>query len=1084
MSVEIFGPLGYEYQYLVSLMIALEFLEKENIQIYIEDSNGEDSRIEFNENGEQFTVDIQVKMRDQQVDILEFSKWISHFEKRSWTKNLLTKLMNEKNRFVLFVTNSRCMDDVSMCVDLKEVHHSLNISLSEEILNLIKTSVINCYHQTTTLMKKRRNYLEDFLSKVTNNELRTILKKNKIWDLQGQELVYEKISRILNKKFYVPQSETEGVTRELLDIIRDGRGINSSISSLLIDLLARFNGKRVFEYDRRLVHREEKEVCVQTLENNHVLLLTGVSLCGKTYLAKEIAQIYQDIGFKVHITSELYGDSGALSFFRHISHEDRLLILEDPYGQIITNEKSIELVSVVKKIVEHSGLHRKVIITTRNDILFDAMHKSSLSECKIGNNNWIDLTVHNSNLSEVLWGSYFGTTVESNGILNKIKLWLRKYERINNLQPGQIVHLFNSENNLMLLDKMDESSIVDLARVDSDQLAQKIISRGSNCKRVYTALGLGCNTYRSLKIEDLAFILSESAELPSIDSSRKKMLSFDFFIEEERSSDILEKENSTSQFPSYNESIKINEVYQKELRYLWGHGYIKIDQLNQQVIFTHPIYHHASTILFQSSMNDIFEKEDILRIATRSLTALSKGANICTLMMLERSYLESRNEEIKKLMLLSLYSIYPSVKDRLIMFFDSRVSDLSDDEQSELVKSIKLRESIRNEGILWHNGEPYFNTNKNKKFSLLSYFRQRNSKELEKELKKIVETFKMGGQLTSEEMWNTLNSEECQNINPLYFEIINEALTYDESFIREEAIYHLFKHYAHDFQDIHIYLDVQEHPNYVFKLFKGALSSWIKYQPSMKKEILEYFIGSLDVMSVAVRSVRFLENFDGNHYNEGIVWTDLDSEEVVELWSVWYEVFIELLNKFPSKFINMDEPHMVNVAEASLKYVKDMTKVIALASAWVKWLDEYSAHHYADDYGMSVVQFLMDGTKDQYELRQDVFEQLLSVNKTSFITTNIKNFIDYWEYLSAYEKSRIVKLLNSNREDLKWLRAVAFNRKYVPKEIEISIFGEVLFEKEISCYCRYSNSEAFIRAMFKCALWLSSTIMVEWLSSQ
>lgn len=128
-------------------------------------------------------------------------------------------------------------------------------------------------------------------------------------------------------------------------------------------------------------------------------------------------------------------------------------------------------------------------------------------------------------------------------------------------------------------------------------------------------------------------------------------------------------------------------------------------------------------------------------------------------------------------------------------------------------------------------------------------------------------------------MWNAINFKKSQTNKQFYFEIINEALTYDESFIREEAIYHLFKNYAHDFQDINIYLDVQEHPNYVFKLFKGALSSWVKYQPSMKNEILEYFKGSLDVMSVAVRSLRFLENIEDNYYKEGIVWTDLDSED-------------------------------------------------------------------------------------------------------------------------------------------------------------------------------------------------------------
>ncbi|OKP83730.1 dsDNA nuclease domain-containing protein [Paenibacillus sp. P32E] len=1035
MSVEKTGPKGYEYQYIVSANILLEVLDKENIQVFIESKNGEDLQIVFDEKNEKYIYDIQVKQRSRQIEIDEFCLWMSHFEERSYESNLLTKLNSDNNRFVLFVTNSRCKDSVSNFVSNKELFSSIDISINDNVIEDMRFKIIEGFSKDKPLEVKRRNFLLQFLSQVNNNEFRNILKKARVRDMQEYELVQENIYRILNRKFYVPQSEVEEVTGKLVELVKYGRDSGLDITSNILKLLREYNGNRVFNYDDRLVERSEKESCLRILGETNVLLFTGLSFCGKTYLAREIGQSFQENGYKVLVTSDLYGDSGGITFLRHSSYEDRLLILEDPFGQVYTNEKSAEIVSNLKKIIFETKQNRKIIVTTRKDILLNVMHKDQISNCNINNNVWIDLTVTDSKFAEEIWSNYYGDSHDSLKLYAGIKNWLKRNEGISFLQPGQIMHLYFSENDIKKLEILDENSIIGLSRVDSSELAQKIDNRGAICKKIFIVLGMSCNTIKKLHLDDLAFILSNSPDEPGIDDSLEKGISIVYGA----------GKKSKPKHPTYSMLYNINNDYKSEIKYLLNHGYIKIEIISKKIYFSHPIYHYASKLLFQSCSDDIFDASEISEVAKRALASLDKDINLCAINLLEWYYNNKKEDHIKQMIFRCLDSIYPSVKDRVIIFFNNNFSELDEQEQKKFADSIKFQDTAENEGILWHNGNPYFNLSKEREFSFFWLLGEDN----ESKALKLKEKFIGNEILSAEDMWYLLNSKSLYLNDSVTLDLLKLGLTYDESFIREKSMFTLFKDYAYQFSDLKKYFDLHEHPNVIFNLFKGALTSWNKYNFEFKEEIIYFYKNALFVTTVALRSVRFLETFEDEHSNEGISWSEFSEQEKRELWLVWYDVFIELLQKFPSKFITMNEAHMVNVIRTSLKYIFEESKVVGLTSAWIEWMDEYSKYYFVDDYGMSVAKYLMEGTKDERTLRQNVFDKLVSASKTSFITTHIKTFVDYWELLSNYEKSTIFKLLNSERTDINWIIAVILNCDIVPSEIQKTIFGELLFEKNI-----------------------------------
>ncbi|SFI18404.1 hypothetical protein SAMN05192551_1081 [Tindallia magadiensis] len=1035
MSVEIFGPKGYDFQYLNSLLVALEYLNKDEVEIYIEKKNGEDAQITFSREEIKYIIDIQVKNRSEDIDLQSFADWISHFESRSVSNCLLNKLDKNDTRYVVFISDARSKDDVSLFVDEEAIHTELSVGFSNEYLDKIKETIKNCYSDSNSKSISRRTFLESFIDGISNNNLRSILKKAKLRERYTEVYSTEKIRYLLNKKFYIPQGKTDDVIIELLDKIRHSRGTDISITTDLIHIIDKYSGKIVLNRNGNYIKRIERELCGRILSTNNVLLLTGVSFCGKSYLAKDIAQDYLENGYNVERVGELYGDGGAISFIRHRGIEDRLLIFEDPFGQVETKNDAMNIFNELRNLIRESKSNRKIIITSRKDILLDTTSKKTISECSIDSHCWIDLTLDSSEKMIELWESYYGDSAESKKLCDDVTKWLQETEKTSSLQLGHIANIYSAKKELRDLIALETVDIISTARIDSNDLAGIIERRGSAASKIFVALGLSCNTYKTVTLNDLAFILSECEKKPGIYKDKKECIEITL-------DDYLE-DNKYSNYPKYDFDYKLNNEYKSELKYLNQHGYIQIDNV-KRIMFVHPIYHFATQLLFKKQFIDVLEQKEVTDLVEKTLSSLSINANLCTLIMLENLYKEKPDGELRKLILTGLDSIFPSVRDKVIMFFDRRISDLDESEQNKFVDVLMYGQSIDNDGIGWYDGIPYFNISERRRLSYRDWLRNEISNgEVDSLLRKIV-----GGiEISSEEMWNLLN---IRNSGVIELNILEKALTYDESFIRGKAIRLIFENYAFEFEKVDEYLNSYEHPEIIYSLFRGALNSWLRYSSESKKKILDYFKSSINIMSVAIRTKKLLENFEDEHSGESINWSEVEEKDKIELWNVWHEIFVEFLNKFPSRYVTMNEPHMVSVTEHSLEYIKDEEKVIELSIAWFNWLDRYLQYNLPHDYGMSVAQYLLDGTGKKSDYRVDIFETMLTTEKTSFITSNIKVFVDYWNDLSDKEKRIVLNLYKSTRKDISWIKAVSLSRKITPYEIQVEILGEIIDEKSIS----------------------------------
>lgn len=1030
MSVEISGAAGYDYQDLICLYLSLVLKNQESIQIKIEPPNGEDCEIIYTHNDVEYIIDVQVKNRINLVETSEFSEWLAHFEKLSSDNHLLSKLNRDTNRFLLFCTNSRVENELISFVQKENIPlHDFNANgFNNELIDNLKVGVLGSITGTSNLAVKRKEELENFCSNSTKTVFRNVFKKVKLWELQNSDLVKERIGIILNKDYLVPKSKIDSLILELIDIIKGYKGKNDSIVQDIIAKIEINSERFIFSNEEVFVEHEDFYLLEKELQDSHLLLLSGVSLCGKSYNAKRLAFEYQKSGYYCLLTSDI---DKALNFTLKKNIEDKILILEDPFGAIIPEDRSLERIRKIEVICQSRDLNNKIIITSRSDILLNVFNVDDLEKCKISSFRWLDLTNRDTKLIENLWNEKLDSTEEAYQILDSVINFLKHHSENNYLQVGELNYLLNSKPLEELL-QLDVPEIIDIARVNANHISNFISTLTEPAKKLFIALTLTCNTTKYTQLKHINYILSQSEELFSIQVSSDE----DIII----TGDLLGEDHAENVEWDYQNVFenKISNDYKIALLDFKKYGYIALSK--EGIIFTHPIYQHAGyLVLLQELEIQYLVDDNITEMIKRGIATTSKEACIASIKSLEYLYTKIEDKDpLLNLFLLALNSIFPSVIDRSLTFLIKSFNSFNSDIQKQIVDKVMLSKYITDK-IDWYNDEPYIHYN-----SLsLKRFISNLTNPIDMDT-----SFLTKDSLSSKEVWEGLKLEYREEYGKDYLRFLLKAIYLDEVFIKEKVYYNLFKYFVHQDVNLMRVLKYNEHPSIVYKSFIGAFHNWERYPVEAKKEMITVLKEYLKASPVLIRFLRFLENFQDEYTTDGIDWTELNKEQRTELWKVWYELFYIIFDSFPFDLNQINAPHLVAVAKESLDYINDSNLIVQFAARWHKWLKSLNSRGFPDDYAMSVASYLIKGTKHDSESRAVLFQDLLSDNETSLITTHLSHFITYWDFLSEQEKSQLLSLINSTRIDNKWLKAIALTGRHIPLEIQVYLFGEEITTKE------------------------------------
>ncbi|QES88034.1 nSTAND3 domain-containing NTPase [Rhizosphaericola mali] len=349
MNITSAGVKGYEYQYYATIYIALKVGLEKITSLRIEMTGKEDAYLQIEHGATSINIEIQAKMENNVIDITKLSNWLTHFQEQKVDNNLLHRI-STTNDIALFISRSRCDDETVFLKNfIADIEPHKNIHLNKQWNSKFKVAISEYSEKSKRLGDKRKQFCVSQASLFSScQDTSVLLKKVIIWEEVTEEQLRNEVNSLLNKKYKIAQSRADTIQLSLLELVRRGRDEQIEIKELLQNTI-NSNKTAAPSLTSNYVIRPEEKALLQQIKSNNILLLTGSSLCGKSVLAKQLAfHLFED-GYNYTIGINLQEIS---LFFSQNSIEDKIAILEDPWGGI---EKSLDSLTIWRNIENFVG---------------------------------------------------------------------------------------------------------------------------------------------------------------------------------------------------------------------------------------------------------------------------------------------------------------------------------------------------------------------------------------------------------------------------------------------------------------------------------------------------------------------------------------------------------------------------------------------------------------------------------------------------------------------------------------------------------------------------------------------------------
>lgn len=423
------------------------------------------------------------------------------------------------------------------------------------------------------------------------------------------------------------------------------------------------------------------------------------------------------------------------------------------------------------------------------------------------------------------------------------------------------------------------------------------------------------------------------------------------------------------EFPVYAQMPKLDEDIISILRVLCEKGYIYKERITNEIYFLHPIYTYASKLLLQEEIEDDWDIEKYIKYMRRAIGSLSSNAAFCSLCQLGQEF--DREQMIIDCIVEGSRSIFPAIRDVSILYLDQNFDNLNEQVQKDFMKNIRNGRTA-DKYMQWNGNECWYQMDGKHYFD---FFNMDDfwGKDINFTLEEIEERVRKKENFSKKEIYDILSSSLADNLSR---EFLEYTLLSDEAVIRSRAIFYLFKNYAAklDFEKTE-YLQRFENYNVVYGMLKGMFSSVNDFSEENVKKLIIYFQKQFERKSVSMYVEDLFDKFGDEYDSKAIDWGKYAEAERLRIWKIWAALFSKWLVCFPAKFMGMNEPHMSLNIDRSLKYLNNQKEVVDVANAWIQWIHNYSKYHSVNDYGMSVLDYLITGTKNSACLRKGMIKK-------------------------------------------------------------------------------------------------------------
>lgn len=1002
------GPKGYEYQYEVSLLIALQQIGINDFEMYIEAVGIEDTFLKIQKGHSVQNVEIQVKSEKKLLELKTLTDWLYHFEARSSDENLLKKVIEGST--ALFITQSRCTDAVykfKQDIPNFDNHENLSVRKNEQLgKDFLQYLGENEFSKKSTPLSKKRNELcqKQKLHFSTDKEFNEFFKKVIIWEeVTHSKLEYE-IELILNQKFKIPQSRCSHIRIKLYDEVIEGRDTEKDIIPSISQILQQSKPGRPQFKENQYLPRTDEAVFIKNLSENNLLLLTGSSFCGKTELGKSIATCFFEKGFNYKISNSV---QVLQEFFNQNIEEDKVAILEDAWGHIEADIESNSILRKVNQLSENLPKHHKLIVTSRTEILQHAFDRIPT----INNVSWINLTIDENKELEQYWLKFALSKNLPDSVIIVVRQNLLKNSNRHLLQIGQLEHLANQDYQDLEGKNFDE--LVHIARQNSKEIAKLLQNKNPDAANLLSVLSLCCNTIQNVEIKDLAYILLGSDTYYSI--SEETGYSFGGGVENEK------------EYFHYEVDYELTEKYSELLELLEERGFISVN--SDDIVFTHPNYYEAGRYLFCKKTER--QQKIFFEFYKRALGCINTATTFLAANQLDILVNKMQYKYQPQLFQISAWfyhSIFPATKDVSLVFRIKNFDKLSNEQREALKSEIRGVDSYK-ESIHWNIDIPYIKHRSNWRMPAFLRYHDMDFSGTQDKLNN-------SKRISIREAHDfLLGSRKISAPN------IDSLMLFHEGFIRQEAATDYFSNTA-DIRD-KVLIDLifsDSHPSVVYSAIRGCFIGWGKFSDQLRIYLLVKMKVAFQSQTICIRSLNLMTNF-GTDYAGDHIWENKEEEHKEEKWKLWSILFPIFTNHLPTD-IQFHTSRFGSTMEDAVKYL-DTPNSITILNAWYEIVDrDKTGNWIRDSHASAIMDYLIICSKNDWEVRKPLFDELLNHNNTSFTITSIAWAINNWNsFLHQSEKEKIIYLANVSRPDSTWIKAslIVLNQE---KEVAKAVFND------------------------------------------
>lgn len=1020
MSIEIAGPQGFEYQYQTTVFIVLKLLgdPQEVTAVYVEKIDGEDIELHLSNTSGNTILEIQVKREENDLDIEKLATWLCHFETHAADSCTLSRLTHTENRKFIIATQSRCTDDVKALLVRPGVIDRKQIGFPLQSRKLLLESIKEAGEtlDDTDLGNQRKMFCASIALELKNASLfKKTINKVFVWEKQYEPTLINEIRLLLNERYQVPQSQAGHVLLLLVEAVKKGRNDRTNILDAIKHLLDANKGTAP-PVNPFYIKRPDEDSLLADLIKNGTMLLKGNSFSGKTTTSISLCKALYDQGYTYLQPDSVSEATRLLS----PSTEDKICFIDDPFGHVYESLHSQEYYKQAYDLIKKLKPNHKLVLTANNEVL----RKLNTDIYPL---DWVDLTVTDRAFAIALWKNACSQKEVPEEIEKKVTLLLERVSVDNLLQAGQLEFLANNYKNL---ENWTDKSILEFASIGSDRIAARIRNELPEKQRVFRVLGLVATTLHGVGVEELKYIFSTTNSFPGFLKHDPGYLGTSLFGPD-KSSEI--------KFPVY-EAFEPAEIdLDDALDFFEEHGYIIYE--NGKYRFKHPVYYHASLRLFKDLPKN--KLAELIADFKKSLAILDPECAITASRKFDNLYTACKLPEQKKQIVLianeASKSIFPSVQDNSLTFLVSVSAELDNDQLEFVERWLAERESDVG-SIFWHDGMPFFNSEKSTTYST----RIRNYFTIDKpEFNNLIGKLQSDGPLLSpQDAWKIANYIQRKS-KKKYVRVNQKALSrlllYNESFIREIAAFHIMFSSSDPDMGLVDRIFSDAHPNVVFQAFKGSFRGWIRYNKQTKAKVFEVLKAALGRNDVCIRAKNFMTQFSAGHTSYTFDWKyHIPAKAKPLMWKLWANLMPVFFEKIPGH-IHFNDSRFVQTFKDSVDLVTIEQKV-ELSAAWYKWLNKSNKKSYGNSNLYYVTDyFLSFFDKLHFDNRTDLSLKLLSDEAPYFIAYTLRKFISRWDKLNSEEKQAIKSRLATDPYFV--LKSVALTTESLPDDLTIALTG-------------------------------------------